>query len=184
MQSAIETRINRVKLLILDVDGVLTDGSIILGTGGGEFKVFDVQDGLGITLARRAGLKIGIITGRESESVERRARELKIDSLYQAAFVKIKAFRKMLAELNVDEEAVCYMGDDLLDIPVMKRAGFSVAPPAAREEVMQQADYITLAPGGKGAVREVVELILKTQGRYADTVKKLIEETEEQPEEA
>ncbi|HHS13816.1 MAG TPA: HAD-IIIA family hydrolase [bacterium] len=183
MSSTIEAKIKKIKLLIFDIDGVLADGSIILGSGGGEYKIFDVQDGLGITLARRAGLKVGIITGRKSEAVERRASELKIDAIYQSAFIKIRAFRRMLAELNVNEEAVCYVGDDLLDIPVMKRAGFAVAVPAAREEVINLADYVTLAPGGKGAVREVVELILKTQGRYSETVQELLKETEEQPEE-
>lgn len=148
---------------MLDVDGVLTDGRIILGSGGMEFKFFDSQDGMGITLAQQAGLKIAIITGRESEAVSRRAVELKIDDIFQNCPDKLPPYLQLLNKYGLtDEEATC-VADDLIDLPILRRAGFKVAVGNAVEEVKEMADYVTEAKGGRGAVREVVDLILEAQ---------------------
>lgn len=155
-----------VRMLLMDVDGVLTDGGIIHGSGGQEFKRFDVQDGMGITLARAGGIRVGIITGRRSEAVVRRSGELHMDVLVQDAHDKQQAFGDVRARYELEDRAVCYVGDDVLDIPLLRRVGFAVAVANAREEVKETADYVTAASGGRGAIREVVELILKSQGRW------------------
>ena len=169
--------IQKVHMLVMDVDGVLTEGGIVLGEGDQEFKVFNVQDGMGITLARMGGLKVGIITGRRSQSVERRARELHFDVLYQGVANKLDAYNAMLKENHFLDENICYVGDDLLDIPVMERSGFAVAVANAREEVKKCADYVTEAAGGKGAVREVVEFLLKSQKKWDSVLGKVIPKT-------
>ncbi|MBL7033418.1 MAG: HAD hydrolase family protein [Candidatus Delongbacteria bacterium] len=162
-----------VKLLLLDVDGVLTSGEIILGEQD-EFKIFNVQDGLGITLARLAGLKVGIITGRTSTSVSRRAQELKMDFLVQGAFAKNPELDKILKSTGISLTDVCYMGDDLLDLPLLRRVGFPAAPADARPEVLKAAGWISRLPGGRGAVRELVEHILHAKGIWEQTIEELI----------
>ncbi len=162
-----------VKLLLLDVDGVLTAGEIILGAED-EYKAFNVKDGLGITLARRAGLKVGIITGRTSTSVSRRAAELKLDFLVQGVFDKVPELEQLLVAAAVTPQEVCYMGDDLLDLPLFNRVGFPTAPADARPEVKQAAAWVSRAPGGRGAVRELVEKILKAKGVWEQTIEELI----------
>jgi 3-deoxy-D-manno-octulosonate 8-phosphate phosphatase (KDO 8-P phosphatase) len=164
---------NDVKLILLDVDGVLTTGEIILGQND-EFKAFNVQDGLGITLARRAGLQVGIITGRTSASVSRRAAELKLDFLVQGAFDKLPELEKILKSTGINSQEVCYMGDDLLDLPIFSAVGFPTAPSDARPEVLQAATWVSEAVGGKGAVRELIEYILKTRGLWQQTLEELI----------
>jgi len=156
----------RIKVLAMDVDGVLTDGGIILGSGGTEYKVFNVQDGMGITLARMAGLKTAIITGRSSDSVAKRAKELEFDAVFQGARRKRDAFHKMEQQFGVSAEEVCYIGDDLLDLEVIRMVGVGAAVADARDEVKREADLVTRAFGGKGAVREVVEIILKAQKKW------------------
>ena len=165
-QTEFENRCKKIRMVVMDVDGVLTDGGIILGNNGQEFKVFNVQDGMGITLARYGGLKVGIITGRRSESVTRRAEELHFDALYDGVANKMDAYTEILKTYDMKDEHICYIGDDLLDICVLEEAGLSVAVADAREEVKEVADYVTKACGGKGAVREIVELILFTQKRW------------------
>lgn len=159
-------KIQKIKVLAMDVDGILTDGRIIIDNKGGEIKNFDVQDGFGIVLFQRMGFKTAIISARSAKPTSARAKDLKINKVYQDAYPKIAAYERMLKELKVKDEHVCYMGDDLPDLPVLKRVGFAVSVPNGVTEVQRAADYITKKKGGHGAVREVVELILKIQGKW------------------
>jgi len=165
-------RMKKISMLICDVDGVLTSGGIILGSNGQEFKVFDVQDGMGISLARKAGLKTGVITGRESEAVVRRTKELKFDVIYQGKKDKLESLATIINDFNINCENICYIGDDLLDISIMIKSGVSAAPNNARNEVKEIADIVTEKKGGEGAVRELVEIILKAQNKWKDIIDK------------
>jgi len=163
----------KIKMLLLDVDGVLTGGEIIYSSSGEELKKFDIQDGMGITLARMAGLKTGIITGRTSEMVKRRAEELQFDVVSQGNFNKLKPYEEIRESYGLNDDEIAYVGDDLLDLPILKRVGFSVAVANARDEVKAQCDYITTAEGGNGAVREVIDKILKRQEKFYDLLEQL-----------
>jgi 3-deoxy-D-manno-octulosonate 8-phosphate phosphatase (KDO 8-P phosphatase) len=158
-------RIKRIKMLLMDVDGVMTDGGVILGPGGLELKRFGAQDGVGIALAKIAGLKVGIITGRNTDAVKRRAKELKIDVVQQGIFYKEEAYEKVLKKYGFRDEEIAYMGDDLLDIPVLQRVGFAVAVANGVEEVKKVSHYVTKKKGGEGAVREVADLLLEGMGK-------------------
>ncbi len=173
MDSALKERIKKIKVLALDVDGVLSDGKIIVDSSGNEIKNFDVQDGFGMVLLRRVGIKIVIITARSSRPVDFRAKDLKIDKLYQDAFPKVEYYKQMLKELEVSDEQVCFVGDDLPDLTVLRQVGFAVAVANAVEEIKKEVHYITHKSGGCGAVREVIELILKTQGHWDHLLAKL-----------
>ncbi len=162
-------------MILMDVDGVLTDGSIVFGSDSLEIKSFNVQDGLGITLARLGGLKTGIITGRKSKVVERRGKELKFDVISQGSFNKYPEFQKIKEEFTLSNEEICYIGDDLLDISILREVGFSVAPANARDEVKAICDYVTIAEGGHGAVREVVDKILIRQNKFDAIIKELLQ---------
>jgi len=162
----VKERIRKIKLLALDVDGVLTDGKIIYDSAAREIKNFNVQDGYGIVFFQKFGFKTAIITARASQVVTIRAKDLKINKLYQNAFPKIPAYRKMLQDFKLKDEQVCFIGDDLVDIPILKRVGFAVAVPNAVDEVKKVAHYVTKKNGGNGAVREVIDLILKTTGNW------------------
>ncbi len=162
-------------MILFDVDGVLCSGDITYLDNGAEIKTFDVQDGMGITLARLAGLKTGIITGRRSKAIDRRAKELKIDFLSQGSFHKIDPYLEILKKSGLSDEAVCYIGDDVLDLPILERTGFSVAVANARDEVKAVCDYVTVAIGGRGAVREVIEHILKRQRKFDVLLASLLE---------
>ncbi len=162
----LEEKAKKIKALILDVDGVMTNGRIIYDNFGDEFKVFDVQDGYGLVLWHRAGLKSAIVTAKKTKIVARRAKECHITKLFQNARDKGVTYEKILKDLKVTDEEVCFIGDELLDIPIMKRAGLAVAVPYSREEVKSLAHYVTKSQGGRGAVREVIELILKSQGKF------------------
>ncbi len=159
----------RIRLLLCDVDGVLTDASVFIG-GMQELKRFNIRDGLGLVRLRRAGLKVGWISGRPSPATTRRARELKIDFLRQGKGSKVCAVESLLAQTGFRWDEVCYMGDDIIDLGVLKRAGLAVAVANGVAEVRAAADYVTQASGGHGAVREVVELILKAQNKWARIV--------------
>ncbi len=159
-------KIKRIKLLILDVDGVLTDGSINYTDDGREFKSFDVKDGHGIKLLMRSGVEVALITARESNVVAIRAKDLGIKDVYQGRLEKLGAFEEILANKGLDADETAYAGDDIIDLPVLRRAGFSVAVQDAVEEVKQRVDHVTERPGGRGAVRELTDLILKVQGRW------------------
>jgi 3-deoxy-D-manno-octulosonate 8-phosphate phosphatase (KDO 8-P phosphatase) len=163
-------RARRVRILILDCDGVLTDGRIIMLPNGDETKVFDVKDGHAIVMMHRAGIKSGIISGRRSSIVRARANELGIAHVHEMAWVKTGAYEQILAEEAFTNEEVCYIGDDVVDIPLLRRAGFAVAVADAVAEVKQSAHWVTAHAGGRGAVREVIELILRAQGKWEETL--------------
>lgn len=160
----------RVEVVVFDVDGVLTRGEIIFAGPDLELKIFHVQDGQGFTLARRAGLQLALITGRSSEAVRRRAAELQVDVLMEGQARKGAALRELMAKLSVKPEQVCYVGDDLADLPALALAGFPVAVANAVEEVKAAARVETERRGGEGAAREVIEYILKAKGQWASMV--------------
>jgi 3-deoxy-D-manno-octulosonate 8-phosphate phosphatase (KDO 8-P phosphatase) len=168
--ASIERRASHIKLLLMDCDGVLTDGRLWLLENGEEQKSFHTHDGLGLSLLHRAGLKSGIISGRSSQSVARRAKELGVEFVQQGDAEKTEAFEKVMRLAGLDENEVAFIGDDLTDIPLMQRCELAVAVADARPEAISIAHYVTLASGGQGAVREVIELILKSQGRWNDLV--------------
>lgn len=148
----------------MDVDGVLTDGRIIQDSQGHELKIFDVKDGHGIVMAHRAELKTALISGRESETITRRAQELGIEIVFQKIWNKLEVYEKILGDTHLDHGEVAYIGDDLIDIPLLRRVGLAVAVADAVDEVKAHAHLITQRAGGQGAVREVIELILRAQG--------------------
>ncbi|MDQ5847122.1 MAG: HAD hydrolase family protein [Acidobacteriota bacterium] len=166
--SSIERRASRIKLLLMDCDGVLTDGRLWLTDDGDEQKTFNTKDGLGLALLHRAGLRSGVISGRSSKALERRARELGVEFVRQGDPNKTAAFEEVLRLAEVDEDEVAFVGDDLTDIPLMQRAELAVAVADATQEVRSVAHYVTQAEGGRGAIREVIEIILKSQGRWND----------------
>ena len=168
----ITDRAQRIKLLLMDCDGVLTDGRLWLTSDGDEQKAFHARDGQGISLLHRAGLQTGIITGRTSSAVDRRAQDLKMSYVRQYAKDKIKALEEILAEAGVTTDECAYIGDDVGDIPVMRRVGLAVAVSDAVEETKQAAQYITALKGGQGAVREVCDLVLKAQGRWDELMER------------
>jgi len=172
--SSIERRAARIKLLLMDCDGVLTDGRLWLLDNGEEQKSFNVHDGLGLELWHRAGLKSGIISGRSSHAVERRASDLKIEFVRQGTENKVDAFLAILALAEVSDSEVAFIGDDLNDIPLLLRAELAVAVANASEETRAAAHFVTQARGGFGAVREVIEFILKAQGRWAEVTEEYI----------
>lgn len=160
-----KSKIAKIKLILMDVDGVLTRGDITYTSSGEEIKVFNVQDGMGITLARMAGLKTGIITGRISPMVEQRAKELQYDVVEQGSFNKLEPYEAVKKTTGFTDEEICFIGDDVLDICILKRTGFSVAVANAQDEVKAICDYVTIAQGGEGAVREVIDKILEHQNK-------------------
>ncbi|MBI3592414.1 MAG: HAD family hydrolase [Nitrospirae bacterium] len=155
-----------IKLLILDVDGVLTDGGIILDSKGNELKTFHVRDGHGIKMLQKAGIQIAIITGRNSKVVNIRARELGIKEVYQKCLDKKVAYEHLLKKAGISDEAVAYIGDDIVDIPLFKRVGLPIAVADATDEAKDAALFVTETRGGRGAVREICELILKASGKW------------------
>ncbi|MBI4824760.1 MAG: HAD-IIIA family hydrolase [Nitrospirae bacterium] len=164
-----------IKLLILDVDGVLTDGSIVLDNRGNELKAFHVRDGHGIKMLQRAGIHVAIITGRYSKVVERRAKELGITEVYQRCHIKSVAYEQVLSKFGISDSEIAYIGDDIVDIPLFRRAGLSVAVSDAEEEAKSFAMMITKKRGGRGAVREVIDFLLRSKGLWD----KLIDEYSE-----
>jgi len=168
-------RARRIRLLLMDVDGVLTDGRIYLqslpdGTAA-EIKVFSAYDGAGLKLARAGGLRTGIITGRDSPAMAQRARELELDFVCQNRPEKLPAYKEILRGCGLRDDQAAYIADDLPDLPVLGRVGLAVAVANAVPEVKRAAHYVTAARGGEGAVREVVELILKAQGKWAAAIR-------------
>jgi len=166
----IRTRAEHIRLLLLDVDGVLTDGSVVLLGDGQELKSFYVRDGTAIVVARREGLEIGLLSGRSSEVTKRRAAELGIELVVQGETDKAAAFERILEKAGLTAETVAFMGDDLLDLPVLRRAGLAAAPADAVPEVLAEAHWVSRHPGGRGAVRELVEVLLDARGRWAHWV--------------
>lgn len=167
-------RAARVRLLLLDCDGVLTDGRITPVEGGEELKSFHTRDGHGLVLLHRAGLRSGIISGRTSRLVELRAADLGVSFVRQGALDKVEVFEGLLAEAGVGREQAAYVGDDVVDIPLMRRCGLGVAVADATPDTRDAAHYVTRLPGGSGAVREVCELILKAQGLWDGLMKRYL----------
>ena len=167
-------RAKRVKLLLLDVDGVLTNGKVSIGNYGDEIKTFDIPDGLGICLIKKAGLKCAIITAKSSKIVKIRAKQLRIDKVYENHY-KIKSFNDIQKRFKVTPEEIAFLGDDIIDIPILKRVGLAVCVPDAAFEAKSVAHYITKKPGGSGAIRELSEMILKSQNKWESVTKRYFE---------
>ncbi|HJQ33501.1 MAG TPA: HAD hydrolase family protein [Pyrinomonadaceae bacterium] len=171
----VERRAARVQLLLLDCDGVLTDGRITPVPGGDELKSFHTRDGHGLVMLHRAGVRSGIISGRTSRLVEMRAADLGIAFVRQGALDKVEAFESLLAEAGVSPDNAAFVGDDVVDIPLMRRCGLALAVADATPETRAAAHYVTRLPGGFGAVREVCELILKAQGRWEELMRRYLD---------
>ena len=176
ISGALKKRAVQIQLLLMDVDGTMTDGSVtLLSQPDGaalEIKTFDAHDGQGLSLAHTAGLRTGCITGRESAALLLRAQELKMEFIYMKQPAKMPAYEEILAKAGVSDAAVAYIGDDLPDVPLMRRVGLAIAVGGAVAEVIDAAHYITKARAGHGAVREAVELILKSKGLWAELIDK------------
>jgi 3-deoxy-D-manno-octulosonate 8-phosphate phosphatase (KDO 8-P phosphatase) len=155
-----------VKLVILDVDGVMTDGRIVIDDNGLEQRNFDIKDGLGVVALQMTGVEVAIITSKKSGSVRHRAEELKIKRFHEGIRKKTEPYEQMLAEMGISDAQVAYVGDDLVDLSLMKRVGLPIAVADAVDEVREAAAWVTRAPGGRGAVREAAEMILKAQGKW------------------
>ncbi|MCP3982578.1 MAG: HAD hydrolase family protein [bacterium] len=165
-------RASRVRFVLLDVDGVLTDGRILMGSGDVDERAFYVRDGLGIRLGQRTGLEFGIVSGRESEVVRARATELDIDEVHQRIHDKGKCLRDLFARRGLSGDDVAFVGDDLIDLPAMRICGLAIAPADGADEVCRAAHHVTRSDGGRGAVREAIELILRAQGKWDELVQR------------
>lgn len=166
----IKEKAEKIKLLLLDVDGVLTDGRIIYDSRGRDMKFFDVHDGLGVYLLGKSGIKTILITAKGSRAIGPRARDMQVEAVFENISPKTAVLDKILKKYDVNIDEICFVGDDLVDLCLMKRVGFPVAVFNACPEIKQAASYITLKEGGRGAVREVAELILKSQGKWKETI--------------
>jgi len=160
---SLQAKASLIKLLLFDVDGVLTDGKILLHPDGSESKQFDIKDGTGLVWAQRAGLKVGVLSARSSAATAQRAAQLGITIVHQGVASKVRAYDAILRQQGLTDADVAYMGDDVLDLPVITRAGLSAAPSDAVEEVRTRVDYVSRSSGGAGAARDFVELVLKAQ---------------------
>lgn len=162
----LQQRLEKIKLLVLDVDGVMTDGGLMIGDDGQEYKTFHSHDGLGMKLLKATGVNIAIITGRTSNVVKKRAESTGVAHFYQGADDKLAAFNDLLEKSNLKAEQCGFMGDDVVDLPPMLRSGLAVAVPDSPDLLLQHAHYVTKKSGGRGAVREVCEMIMKAQGTF------------------
>lgn len=174
MEMQLKMKLSKIRLLLLDVDGVLTDGNIIYNASGEEVKNFDAKDGLGLRLLIDAGIKVGIITGRTSKALKYRLSELNIDLIRDDVKNKAIALQEIVAKTGIKPEFVAFAGDDLIDISAMRRAGVAFCVPDAHQEVRSRADIITNAQGGKGAVREICEIILNAQGKWISILERFL----------
>jgi len=165
-------KIKAVRLLMMDVDGVLTDGRIIMNDRGIESKHFDVKDGHGLKMLMRYGIAVALITGRRSSVVDHRARDLGIHEVHQGVWNKVEVFEDILRKLHLPSAQTAYIGDDIVDIPLLRRVGFAVAVRDANEDTKKVAHYVTRKKGGRGAVREICEMILKAQNHWQDVAGK------------
>jgi 3-deoxy-D-manno-octulosonate 8-phosphate phosphatase (KDO 8-P phosphatase) len=162
----LEERASRVRLLLFDVDGVLTDGVVVMHADGSESKGFHIRDGAAMVWAQRAGLTVGLVSARSSGATTQRAAQLAVRLVMQGVRSKLEAYQQILRDTGVTDDAVGYMGDDLLDLPVLTRVGLSGAPADAAREVRERVAWVSAFPGGRGAVREFVELVLRAQRRW------------------
>lgn len=172
MKKSLREKLQHIKILIMDVDGVMTDGRIIINDDGRETKNFDVRDGHGIKLVQRYGIEVALLTGRQSEVVKHRANELGIKEVHQKIFNKKEVFVEILQKNNLNADQAAFIGDDIIDIPVLKEAGFSATVADAIDIVKKTVDYVTKKKGGRGAVREVCEMLLQAQGRWPEIAAK------------
>ena len=172
---SLDVRAKKIRLVLLDVDGVLTDGTVLMHGDGAESKSFHIRDGAGIVWAMRAGLTVGLLSARESATTVQRATQLGIPIVSQGVASKLSEYVRILAEHGVSDDQVAYMGDDVLDVPVLSRAGLAAVPADAVAEAQEHADWVSSFPGGRGAVREFLELILKAQDRWDRIVQELSE---------
>ena len=168
---SLNAKVSSVRLLLFDVDGVLTDGQVLLHADGSESKQFNVRDGTGIVWAQRAGLMIGLLSARSSPATSQRATQLAISIVVQGTINKLSAYEEILHEHGLADTEVAFMGDDLLDLPVLTRVGLSAAPADAVPEVRARVDWVSQAPAGRGAVRELVEMVLRAQGKWESVVR-------------
>jgi 3-deoxy-D-manno-octulosonate 8-phosphate phosphatase (KDO 8-P phosphatase) len=166
ISKGVQERAARVKLLLLDVDGVLTDGRIIMDHKGREIKAFNVRDGHGLRLLREAGIEVAILTGRSSPVVQKRADDLGILWVRQGIHDKVGAYQEIARKMGITDDEACFIGDDLVDIPLLKRVGIPIVVADGAPEAKRFARYVTQSSGGKGAVREVCDLLLQTQGKW------------------
>lgn len=163
----------QIKLVILDVDGVMSDGRIVIDDNGVQQRNFDIKDGMGVVALQMLGVEVAIITSKHCGAVRHRAEELKITRFYEGIRKKTEAYAEILEEMQISDAEVCYVGDDLVDLSMMKRVGLPVAVADAVPDVIEHADYVTKARGGYGAVREVAEMILKAQGKWDKLLAKM-----------
>jgi 3-deoxy-D-manno-octulosonate 8-phosphate phosphatase (KDO 8-P phosphatase) len=171
MAATVEDKAARVRMLLFDVDGVLTDGVVVIHPDGTESKGFHIRDGSAIVWAQRAGFAIGLLSGRASAATSHRAAQLSISLVVQGVTNKLTAYEEILRDAGLEDAAVAYMGDDLLDLPVLDRVGLSAAPADAAPEIRRSVDWVSVARGGHGAVRELIELVLRAQHRWDDVVR-------------
>lgn len=172
MSIKLDQRCNTIRLILSDVDGVLTDGGVVLDNRGIETKTFHIRDGSGVKLWQRAGYRFGVITGRNSHIVQLRMAELDVTIVRQGVEDKLTVVKQIIEELGLQPENVCYVGDDLPDLPVLRSVGLAISVADAAEEVRRESHYVTSVGGGRGAVREVIEVILKNQHRWEDLIQK------------
>ncbi len=168
---SVRRKADRIRFLLLDVDGVLTDGRIIIDENGVETKHFDVRDGQGIALLKLAGIEVGLISGRSSKVVRHRAKELGIQVVYQGVRNKAAIFDKVKLEAGLKDAQIAYVGDDIIDLPILRQAGLAVSVKDGWPELKPLVDYVTEASGGRGAVREIAELLLKVQGKWDEVTR-------------
>jgi 3-deoxy-D-manno-octulosonate 8-phosphate phosphatase (KDO 8-P phosphatase) len=173
---AISAKASKIKLLLFDVDGVLTDGKILLHADGSESKQFDIKDGTGMVWAQRAGLTVGLLSARTSAATGQRAAQLGITLVHQGVASKLESYEQIVDSLLLDDEQVAYMGDDVLDLPVLGRVGLATAPADAVEEVRTRVHWVSAARGGHGAARDLIEVILRAQGRWDALLAEYVEE--------
>ena len=169
-----DERVADIRLLLFDVDGVLTDGVVIMHADGSEAKGFHIRDGAAMVWAQRAGLTVGLLSARSSGATTHRAAQLAIRLVVQGANSKLAAYEKILRDTGLPDSAVAYMGDDLLDLPVLARVGLSAAPADAAAEVRSRVDWVSTAAGGRGAVREFIEMVLRGQNRWDNVVREYV----------
>jgi len=167
---SIEAKAAKIRLVLFDVDGVLTDGKVVIHADATESKTFDIKDGISMVWAQRVGLTVGILSARHSATTPHRAAQLGITLIRQGVPNKAEAYQEMVASAGVDDSQVAYMGDDIVDLAVLGRVGLSAAPANAAEEVRARVDWVSACRGGDGAVRELIETILKAQGRWTTIV--------------
>jgi 3-deoxy-D-manno-octulosonate 8-phosphate phosphatase (KDO 8-P phosphatase) len=160
----------RVRLILFDVDGVLTDGTLLLHADGSESKVFDIKDGTGIVWAQRLGLTVGLLSARSSAATAQRANQLGITLVHQGVANKLEAYEQIADSLMLDDDEIAYMGDDILDLPVLTRVGLATAPADATDDVRSRVHWVAKANGGAGAARELIELVLRAQGLWASVL--------------